>query len=111
MGLLSTTRQFINEEAWELLAGDLHLSGREQQIVRHIFDDKKEGDIAAELGISPHTIHTHLDRLYHKLGVNSRVELVVRIMNRFIELTSQPDSPLPPICGRPCMMRAEQFGS
>ncbi len=107
MSPLTSTQQFISPEAWDLLAGDLRLSGREVQCVRQIFADKKEGDIAAELGISPHTIHTHLDRLYHKLGVNSRVELVVRIMARFLELTSRPDSPLPPICGRPCAVRPE----
>ncbi|MGA2499869.1 MAG: helix-turn-helix transcriptional regulator [Tepidisphaeraceae bacterium] len=110
MGSLSSAQAFISEEAWELLARDMHLSGRELQITRQVFDDRKEGDIAAGLAISPHTIHTHLDRLYHKLGVKSRVELVVRVMTRFLELTSQPDSPLRPICGRPCTMRIEQSG-
>ena len=110
MGSLSSTQRFISEEAWELLARDLRLSGRELQCVRHIFEDRKEGAIATELGISAHTIHTHLDRLYHKLGVKSRVELVVRIMMRFMELTIQPESTLRPICGRPCVARAAQFG-
>ena len=110
MGSVSSAQPFISEEAWELLGGDLRLSGRERQIVRHIFADRKEGDMAAELGISPHTIHTHLDRLYHKLAVKSRVELVVRVMSRFVELTGRADSPLRPICGRPCTTRDEQFG-
>ncbi len=101
---------FIDEHAWSLLASDLHLSGRELDCARLIFDDRKESDIAEHLGVSPHTVHTHLDRLYHKLGVRSRVELVVRIMTRFLELTSEPDSPLRPICGRPCTQRIEQFG-
>jgi DNA-binding CsgD family transcriptional regulator len=110
MGSLSSTQRFISEQAWELLAADLHLSGRELEIARQVFDDRKENIIATALGLSPHTIHTHLDRLYHKLGVKSRVELVLRVVNRFLELTSRPDSQLRPICGRPCPMRLEQFG-
>ena len=62
---------------WQFIASHLDLSPRELQIVGGIFDDKKELTIAAELGISSNTVHTHLSRLYHKLGVTSRVDLVV----------------------------------
>jgi DNA-binding CsgD family transcriptional regulator len=54
----------------------LKLSGRELQIVRGVFDDYTELAIAKNLNISPHTIHTHCERLYHKLAVTDRVKLV-----------------------------------
>jgi hypothetical protein len=39
--------------AWERVGAALRLSTREVQIVRGVFDDHKEEQIACELGISP----------------------------------------------------------
>ena len=70
----------LNTAEWRAVARSLGLSTRERQIAQRIFDDRKECVIADELGISPHTVHTHLERLYHKVGVGSRCELVVRFV-------------------------------
>lgn len=77
--VLPRGRFLLCERTWGRVAHSLRLSPRELQIVRCVFDDLKELAIAAELGISPHTVHTHLERLYHKLDVSSRVELVVSV--------------------------------
>jgi DNA-binding NarL/FixJ family response regulator len=80
----------FSDSIWRLLAGSLELSQREFQILQAVFDDQKESAIAANLSISSHTVHTHLERLYHKLGVTSRVTLVTRV---FVEyLTRSPVS-------------------
>jgi len=76
----------------------LGLSLREEQIVRAIFDDCTESAIASDLGISPHTVHTHVERLHQKLGVVDRVALVLRVVNEFLNLTRTPGSLMPPIC-------------
>jgi len=86
------------EQAWEKIAHSLKLSGRELQIVREVFDDQTEFAIANNLNVSPHTIHSHCERLYHKLAVTDRVRLVLRVTNEFIALTFAPESNLPPIC-------------
>ena len=88
----------FSEEAWWQLGKSLRLSGRELQSVRGIFDDRKESAIASELGISAHTVHTHMERLRRKLGVVDRVELVLRIVNEFLRLTALPGGSLPPLC-------------
>jgi len=88
----------FSPEAWECMAADLRLSHRELQIVRQLLDDQKESAIAALLGISAHTIHTHIERLYHKLAVRSRIELSLRILQSFLRVTAAPNSKLPPIC-------------
>ena len=88
----------LSEQTWNQLARCLDFSGRELQIVHEIFDDQTEFAIAEKLGISSHTIHTHCERLYHKLGVTDRVKLVLRIMREFFVLTTAPGSSLPPIC-------------
>ena len=59
----------LSEAEWAETARALRLSGRELQIVRGVFDNHKEAAIAANLGITPHTVDTHLVRLYRKLRV------------------------------------------
>ena len=79
--------------AWDLIVSKLRLSAREQQIVLHVIDDQKERAIARHLKISPHTVHTYLQRLYHKLDVASRVELVVRVFSEHPNLQATPANP------------------
>ena len=86
------------DQAWNQIAITLRLTRRELQVVRGIFDDLTEFAIADNLGISPHTVHTHVERLRRKLGVADRVGLVVHIMEEFLRLTSTPNGSLPPIC-------------
>jgi DNA-binding NarL/FixJ family response regulator len=59
----------------------LRLSPREVQIVQCLLeftDDEKT--IAARLGLSAHTVHSHFDRMYRKLRVSSRCQLVCRLL-------------------------------
>ena len=57
----------------------LGLSRRESEIARHVLDDATEVTIASELSLSSHTVHSYIERLYRKLGVSSRCQLVVRL--------------------------------
>jgi len=88
----------ISEPAWLEIARSLRLSSREVQILRGIFDDHTEYAIAVDLGISPHTVHTYVDRVHRKLGVVDRVTLILRVMDEFLSLTVRPGSTLPSIC-------------
>lgn len=90
----------FSDKAWGEITRSLKLSSREFQIVRGVFDDWTEFAIAANLGISAHTVHTHLGRLHRKLAVATRTQMVVRLMDEFMALTSAPESGLPPLCGR-----------
>jgi DNA-binding CsgD family transcriptional regulator len=71
---------------WRSLANCLGLSPRECGIVRAVFDGNSEKDTAARLGLSPHTVHTYLWRIYRKLNVQSREELLVRVFAEFRSL-------------------------
>lgn len=88
----------LSDVAWAEIARSLKLAGRELQITRGVFDNLTEGAIAANLGISEHTIHTHLHRLFGKLRVTTRVQVVVRVMQELLMLTVSEASDLPPIC-------------
>ena len=68
---------------WRTLAAALGLSPRECGIVRAVFDGASEKDAARDLGLSPHTVHTYVWRIYRKLQVQSREELLVRVFAEF----------------------------
>jgi len=51
------------------------LSEREIEIVKLIAQGKINKEIARELYLSPHTVHTHRKNIMKKLGVHSAVEL------------------------------------
>jgi DNA-binding NarL/FixJ family response regulator len=67
-----------------VIADSLDLSDRQLEIVRCVFDGLDETSISRELDISHHTVHTYLDRLYRKVGVKSRCELVVQVFLAYL---------------------------
>lgn len=77
------------EREWRRIAESLCVSPRELQIIQGVFNDMKESAIAGRLGISPHTVHTYLERIYRKLVVNSRVQMVVRVVTEHFRLTER----------------------
>ena len=77
---------------WTALGDSLGLSPRELEIVQGVFDDRTEGSIAGELGISHHTVHTYLARIYRKVSASSRTQLVVRVMETYLGIAREPTS-------------------
>jgi DNA-binding CsgD family transcriptional regulator/tetratricopeptide (TPR) repeat protein len=51
------------------------LSARELEVARLVATGLSNAEVAAELFISPRTVTTHLDRIYSRLGLSSRVAL------------------------------------
>ncbi len=91
----------LTEGQWLRIAERLELSRRELEIVRLLFHGAQDKIVAKELAISINTCHTHLKRLYSKLGVESRVELVLDIVREHLtglEIGQQrgPSVPLRP---------------
>jgi DNA-binding NarL/FixJ family response regulator len=83
---ISDTEDIFSERHWARIAESLRFSGRETQIVMGIFDDDTEHGIAQRFGMSQHTVHTHLQRLYRKLGVSSRTQLILRVVGEYMAL-------------------------
>ena len=57
------------------------LTARELEVARLIVDRRTNAEIAAELYLSPKTVESHVRNLFHKLDVDSRVE-VARVVER-----------------------------
>jgi DNA-binding NarL/FixJ family response regulator len=57
------------------------LTPREEQVVALVAEGMSNRDIARELNLSEHTIKKYLFRIFDKLGISSRVELVLYAVN------------------------------
>ncbi len=76
-------RKYISPQVAEVLVEDFHtykekppheyLSDREEQIMMMIAQGKKTSEIAEELFISIHTVHTYRSRIIKKLGVKTNI--------------------------------------
>jgi DNA-binding NarL/FixJ family response regulator len=53
------------------------LTERESQIVQLVVEGVPNKEIASKLAVSAHTVKNHLFRIYEKLGVSSRSELIL----------------------------------
>ncbi len=62
-------------------AGDQLLTPREEQVVALVAEGLSNRDTARELNLSEHTIKKYLFRIFDKLGISSRVELVLYAVN------------------------------
>ena len=60
--------------------GDLLLTEREEQVVALVSDGLTNREVARELNLSEHTIKKYLFRIFDKLGISTRVELVLYAM-------------------------------
>jgi DNA-binding CsgD family transcriptional regulator len=93
----------LEQKTWMLTLKSLRLSPREGSIVELALRDMKEATIASQLGISLHTVHTHMERVYRKLAVRSRAQLVLRVMLEYLSHSSPTSLPVrakPPSCSR-----------
>jgi DNA-binding CsgD family transcriptional regulator len=74
---------------WTEISESLELTRRECEVVLAVLDDQSDSDIAQELGISANTVHSHIRRVYGKLGVSSRTQLVARVLAEYKRLVSK----------------------
>ena len=56
------------------------LTPREAEVLRWIAGGKSDAQIGAILGVSPRTVHKHLQNLYAKLGVENRTAAAMRAL-------------------------------
>ncbi|WP_244520908.1 response regulator transcription factor [Aliiruegeria lutimaris] len=72
---------------------EIGLSPREAEILRWIARGKSNSVIAEILGISRHTVDTHIRRIYRKLGAGDRTTAALRGMESGLlgEASSEPE--------------------
>ncbi len=52
------------------------LSEGQRRVLHMLLTGLQEKEVAAQLNLSPHTVHNHVKEIYKKLAVNSRSELL-----------------------------------
>lgn len=89
--LAQPSSALFNALEWAAVRVALALSPRESDIVLGLLDGEVESHIAERLAISVHTVHCHVGRLYRKLGVQSRSDLLIAIFRTYLEITRHVD--------------------
>ena len=56
------------------------LTKREEEILACLFEDMQDKEIASALGIGTATVHTHMHRLFEKLEVHSRRDILAKYL-------------------------------
>jgi len=72
--------------------GNTILSKREQDVVLCVAEGLSNRDIALELGLSEHTVKNYLFRIFEKLGLSSRVELILYAFSRHASTSAAVDA-------------------
>jgi DNA-binding NarL/FixJ family response regulator len=80
----SQNLNFVMDALGESKAFNLHdarglqlLSKREERVVRLVVDGLTNRQISEQLGLSEHTVRNYLFKIFDKVGVSTRVELVL----------------------------------
>jgi DNA-binding CsgD family transcriptional regulator len=64
----------------ETLGGTFErLTDREWMVLRFLNSEAGEKQLADQLGLSPHTLHSHIKAIYRKVGVQGRLPLLLRV--------------------------------
>ncbi len=71
----------VSGDEWVCLAESLGLSERLAEVLERAFSGMTEREIALDLGIAQNTVHDYVKRLYRKLEVHSRNELLMLVFS------------------------------
>ena len=75
----------LTEKEWQRVNHGMLLTARELDVVKGIMIGATEAGIAVQLGISTNTVHTHLGRVYKKLGVHSAATMILRVFAAYVD--------------------------
>ena len=89
---LIVMREISDDAVVAAIALSFKLTGREAEVLYWVVKGKVNRDIGDILGASPATVKKHLERVYAKLGVETRTAAAGRAMNRIRQLHPQFES-------------------
>jgi len=70
------------EQVKQLTQDNSRLTPREEDILACLFQGMQDKEMASALGIGMATVHTHMHRLFEKLGVHSRFDIIAKFLAR-----------------------------
>ena len=75
--------QVFTKVEWSNLTNHLGMSPQQAEIARELLAGSSDKQIAQKLGIAVPTVRTYLGRMFAKLDVQDRNELIVHIFREF----------------------------
>jgi len=85
----------FDRESWQAVLATLGLSRQQGRIVGLVVRGMQDKQIASELGLAYGTIRTYLERISVRLGVDSRIAMVVRVFEAARRLSPQQQEQRP----------------
>jgi len=73
----------FNDHEWAGIFATLKLSAQQQRILKLMARGLADKQIVTELRMSYGTLRTHVSRMFARLGVSDRAELLLRVVNTF----------------------------
>jgi DNA-binding NarL/FixJ family response regulator len=75
------------------------LTDREWMVLRGLNSEAGEKQLADQLGLSPHTLHSHIKSIYRKVGVQGRLPLLLHAQQalralRVKQVNGNPPAPV-----------------
>lgn len=77
--VLHDRRRYADELPVALAEELERLTAREHDVLRALMRGERVGAIARNLEISQHTVRNHLKAIFHKLGIQSQTELLLKV--------------------------------
>jgi DNA-binding NarL/FixJ family response regulator len=79
MAALDLPQLPLPSETWNKLCGSLKLSPQQKRIVELILLNHCDKQIAAAMQLRPPTVRTYITRIFYRMGVRDRHELVLKL--------------------------------
>jgi DNA-binding NarL/FixJ family response regulator len=70
---------FISPDEWQHIVASLQLSPQQAKIISLILQGKQDKEIGRELALNRYTIRTYLRRVFDRVALEDRMELVLHI--------------------------------
>jgi DNA-binding CsgD family transcriptional regulator len=78
------TADYVAPEKLVVALDDAFLTPAEFQVALALFQAPNSEEISDFLGISIHTVNTHLKRIFRKVRVNSKQDLILHVLRRLV---------------------------
>lgn len=86
--------EIFTQREWDSLAKEFALPPRQREIAGLLFKGLGDKQIASELGIALPTVRTHMGRLFAKLDVEDRSEVLLTFFRQSRKLCASVQCPL-----------------
>src|SRR5690242_6212499 len=73
--------QPLRSDEWRLISAELAVTPQQARIIELILAGHRDKQIARQMGVGLPTIRTQLSRVFERLGVCDRVELLLRVFS------------------------------